>query len=582
MSRPGTITDPGRQRGALTIITPLLLLVVIILSVMALDGARLYSLRGEMQAQVNVAAQAGASATQSCGGLAPSTALIRQRALAAAQAQGYAGEADALTVTTGVVEVPGGDNVLAFRPVNFIEESNAVLVSYTRSEPISLLLPESVFGTLNITVNAAARKEVTATLSAAGSTASVDAGIVGALLGAVLGDPGYVLDPTDLNSLRNTTVELGELLTQLGVADVAELLTLDGQTLAAGLRDVAGVASPVGQVLDDLLGANGISTVQVSEIIEVVEGTQVPADSQFPLYDLVISLVLNVAETQQDGLGGFLDVPLDLDLNTGLANVVATVDLRVGEPPRVVSGPARQDSDGNWRTRFYSPDVSLRVNAEIELLALGLVDLATLNLPLAVNAGGAEGAFVGARCATGTRNDVAVILDLERSVARLGSGNIDTDNGEIIPQSVSLTVLSGVLLPVTVLEADLMVSGDVPGVTERNVVISENYPLYCDAVSGCSSDEYADTGDGVGGLDLDVGLSNVQVGTLPIGIALEPLENLIESLLGDVVEDLAATLINPLLEALGVGLGGVTVTLTSASQGGSQVIENVPVLAAGN
>ncbi|MCK0154651.1 hypothetical protein MWU49_13105 [Alcanivorax sp. S6407] len=567
-----------RQRGALTVLTPLLLLVIIILSVMALDGARLYSLRGEMQAQVNVAAQAGASATQSCGGLAPSSALIRQRALAAAQAQGYAGEDEALTVSTGVIEVPGGDNVLAFRPVNFIEESNAVLVSYTRNEPISLLLPESVFGTLDITVNAAARKEVTATLSAAGSTASVDAGIVGALLGAVLGDPGYVLDPTDLDSLRNTTVELGELLTELGVADVAELLTLDGQELAAGLRDVAGVASPLGQVLDDLLAANGISTVQVSEVLDVVEGTQVPVDSEFPLYDLVISLVLNVAETQQDAAGGFLDVPLDLNLNTGLANVVATTDLRVGEPPRVVVGPARQDADGNWRTRFYAPDVSLRLNAEIDLLPLGLINVATLSLPLAVNAGGAEGAFVGARCATGTRNDVAVILDLERSIARLGSGSIDPDNGEIIPQSVSLSVLSSALLPITVLEADLTVAGEVPGVTENNVVISDDYPLYCDAADGCYSDEYTDTGDGVSGLDLDVDLSNVTVGTLPIGVALVPLQNTLESVLGDVVEGLAVALVNPLLEALGVGLGGVTVTLSNATQGGSQVIENVPVV----
>lgn len=582
MSRPGTITSPFRQRGALTIITPLLMLVVIILSVMALDGARLYSLRGDLQAQVNVAAQAGASATQSCGGLAPSTTLIRQRALTAALAQGYGGEEDALVVQTGVIEAPAGDNVLAFRPVSFIEESNAVLVSYTRSEPISLLLPESVFGTLDITVNAAARKEVTATLSAAGSTASVDAGVVGALLGAVLGDPGYVLDPTDLDSLRNTTVELGELLTQLGVADVAELLTLDGQELAAGLRDVAGVASPVGQVLDDLLAANGISTVQVSEVLEVVEGTQVPADSEFPLYDMLISLVLNVAETQQDGMGGFLDVPLDLDLNTGLANVVADVDLHVGEPPKVVSGPARQDSEGNWRTRFYSPDVSLLVTAQIELLSLGLVDAATLTLPLAVNAGGAEGAFVGARCATGTRNDVAVILDLERSVARLGSGAIDPDNGEIIPESVSLTVLDGILTPSAVLQADVFVSGDVPGVTERDVVISDEYPLYCDAAAGCSSSEYSDTGDGVGGLSLDVDLSNVEVLGLPLGVALVPLENTLESVLGEVVEGLAATLVNPLLDALGVGLGGVTVTLSNATQNSSQVIENVPVLAAGN
>ncbi len=578
MSRPGTITERGRQRGALTLVTPILLLVIIILSAMALDGARLYSLRSEMQSQVNVAAQAGASATQSCGGLAVSSALVRQRALAAAQAQGFNDEAETLTVRTGVISDPEDDKVLAFAPVDFIEESNAVLVSYTRSEPISLLLPESVFGTLEITVNAAARKEVVATFSAAGSTASVDAGVVGALLGAVLGDPFYVLDPTDLGSLRNTTVELGELLTQLGVANVAELLTLDGQELASGLRDIAGVASPVGQVLDDLLGAAGINTVQVSDVLEVVEGTQVPADSQFPLYDMLISLVLNVAETQQSDTGGFLGVPLDLDLNTGLANVSADVALNVGEAPKVVIGEARQDQDGNWVTRFYAPDVSLLVNADIELLTLGLVDVATVSLPLAVNAGGAEGTFVGSRCATGTRNDVAVIIDLERSVARLGSGSIDPDTGEIISQPVSLEVLSLVGLPV--LEANVRVSGEVPGVSLRDVVVSEDYPLYCDQQEGCREDVYEDTGGGIGGLDLEAELSDVQVAQLPVGVLLIPLQNLLESLLGEVVEGLAAMLVNPLLEALGVGLGGTTVTLSGASQSSSQVMENVTVVAA--
>ena len=38
-----------RQRGALTVITPLLMLLVILLGAMALDGARLFSLRKEMQ-----------------------------------------------------------------------------------------------------------------------------------------------------------------------------------------------------------------------------------------------------------------------------------------------------------------------------------------------------------------------------------------------------------------------------------------------------------------------------------------------------------------------------------------------------
>ena len=578
MNRPETTINRLRQRGALSVITPLLLLFVIILTVMALDGARLYSLRSEMQAQVNVAAQAAAAEAQTCGGLTPSTSLVQQRALTAARAQGFTGEDDGLDVRIGLIEQLSEENkILSFSPVNRIEESNAVLVSYTRSEPISLLLPESTFGSLDISVNAAARKQVVATLSAAGSTVSVDAGIVGGLLGAVLDNDTYTLDPTSLDSLRNTTVGLGDLMEQIGVADVSELLALDGRELAGGLRDLAGVASPAGRVLDDLLSANGISTLQVSDVLEVVENTQVPADNEFPLYDMLISLVLNVAETQQDADGGFIDVPLDLNLNTGLANVTASVDLHVGESPKVVFGPARQGVDGNWVTRFYAPDVSLLVNAEIELVSLGLVDVARVTLPLAVNAGGAEGAFVAARCASGSSNDVEVVVDIERSVARLGSGSIDPDSGVVIPQSVSLTVMDGLLFPSPVLRADVSVEGDVQGVPARQVVLSDNYPLYCDSQDGCFREVYEDTGDGIGGLSLKTDLSNVELLGLPVGVLLGPLESLLENTLSDVVEGLAGTLVNPLLESLGIGLGGVTVTLSSATQGSSQLIENVTI-----
>ena len=176
MNRPETTINRLRQRGALSVITPLLLLIVITLTVMALDGARPYSLRSEMQAQVNVAAQAAAGAAQACGGQAPSTALVQQRALAAAVAQGVEGSDQDL------------NGVVAFESVDHIARSNAVLVSYTRNEPISMLLPQSVFGGISLSVNAAVRKEVVATVSAAGGTVGVggDATLLGSLLGVVL------------------------------------------------------------------------------------------------------------------------------------------------------------------------------------------------------------------------------------------------------------------------------------------------------------------------------------------------------------------------------------------------------------
>lgn len=597
MNRPAT-SNYRRQQGALTVITPLLLVIVVILSVMALDGARLYMLRGEMQAQVNVAAQAGASATQSCGGQAPATATVMQRALAAARAQGYAGTDDSLLIQTGLIDSSDEDNILTFQSVNFIEQSNAVLVSYTRSEPISILLPESVFGTLDITVNAASRKEVSATVSAAGSTAGLggDESLLGSLLGVVLGQPGFSLDPTSLDSLENATVQLGDLLSALAVDDLTELLGLDADQLASAIADVGGVAAPVASLLDGIASSQGIETIKVSDIIEVVEATSVPEDSEFPVYDLVISLVLNLAEQQQAGQGGVLGLPLNInDLNIPLIANIDTVDLglHVGEPPTLAIGPARQDADGNWRTQFYAPDVTLQLRATAEILPINILgllqfSLADLEIPLAVNAGGGRGYLVAADCAAGASNSVEFTVELEREVARIVTGSLDSD-GELQPSPLDADVgrvrlLFGLLSVDPLLHVDAELDGTVPGV-EETVVLDPRYDLYCDPLDGCAEVGYEDLGSGLSGLDLgltvNASLLEGTLGGIPLGQVLNPVVDLIEDLLSDVVVSLGDALINPLLRTLGVGLGGISVNVSAANQDAIQVIENITVVSEG-
>lgn len=597
MNRPETTINRLRQRGALSVITPLLLLFVIILTVMALDGARLYSLRSEMQAQVNVAAQAAAGEAQACGGQAPSSAVVQQRALAAASAQGFQGADEDLQIQLGVIEDTDNDGVVAFAPVGLIEESNAVLVGYTRTEPISMLLPQSVFGGIDISVNAAVRKEVEATISAAGGTAGVggDATLLGSLLGVVLNQPGFGLDPTDLNSLENATVQLGDLLSAAGVDDLVDLLPLEASVLAAALRDVGGGAAPVADMLDDLVTAQGIETIKVADIISVAENASVPDSSEFPVYDLVISLVLNLAEQQQAGEGGVLSLPLNINnLSIPLIANITSVDLglNVGEPPTVAVGPARQNADGEWVTSFYAPDLTLQLSADVELLPidLGLVafSLADLTIPLAVNAGGGEGQLVSADCARGTANTVEFGVSLEREVARIVTGTLTSD-GELQPEPLEanvgrLTLLSGLLPPIEgILYLNAEVDGLVPGV-EETVFMDPRYDLYCDPVDGCDQLRYSDLGDGLSGLDLDVEVNEASLlkssfGLINLTPLLKPILDPVLALLDDVISNLAQAVINPLLRTLGVGLGGISVNISAANQEGVQLIENIAVVA---
>jgi len=573
-----------------------LLLIVITLTVMALDGARLYSLRSDMQAQVNVAAQAAAGAAQACGGQAPSTALVQQRALAAAVAQGFEGSDQDLNVQLGVIADADSSGVVAFESVDHIARSNAVLVSYTRTEPISMLLPQSVFGGISLSVNAAVRKEVVATVSAAGGTVGVggDATLLGSLLGVVLNQPGFSLDPTDLNSLENATVQLGDLLTATGVNDLVDLLDLDASELAAAIRDVGTATAPVADLLDDIVTAQGIDTIKVGDIISVVENASVPASSEFPVYDLVISLVLNLAEQQQAGAGGLLSLPLDINnLSVPLIANINTVDLglNVGEPPTVAVGPARQDEDGEWVTRFYAPDVTLQLSAQVELLPINLgpllsLSLADLTVPLAVNAGGGEGQLISADCARGTSNSVEFGVNLEREVARIVTGRL-TAAGELQPERLEanvgrLSLLSGLLPPIEgILYLNAEVDGEVPGI-EETVFLDPRYDLYCDPIEGCDQSQYNDLGDGLSGLDLEITVHEASLlrssfGLINLTPLLKPILDPVLELLSNVISSLAEGLINPLLRTLGVGLGGISVNVSAANQDGIQLIENIAV-----
>ena len=576
-----------RQRGALTVITPLLMLLVILLGAMALDGARLFSLRKEMQSQVNAAATAAADAAQACGGRMISLSDMRQRALAAARAQGFEGGDDELIITPGLLEDVDENGGLIFQAADFIDQTNAVLVSYQRDVKISLLLPEDIFGTVSVNVNAAVRKEAVVTMSAAGSTAVVGGGLLGALLGAILGDSDYTLDPTSLSSLANTTVQLGELLNALGVNDVAGLLPLSGQDLANALSAISGAATPLGRMLDSVASTAGIETIKVGDILSVVGESDVPPNSEFPIYDVVISLVLNIVQSQQPGEDGLLSLPLNIsNLNIPLLADIQTVDLalHVGEPPTVALGPARRGQDGEWVTRFYAPDITLVLVADARLLNVDLLDVVSLNLasvkvPLAVAVGGGKGELVAADCARGRINDAEVTVDLHRQVARVATGSVNS-LGDLEQEDIDTRVGTLKLLGVPLLDPAIRLRAGldvfIPG-EEKTVTFDPRYPLYCSRAQGCERRLWEDDGAGLDGLNLDVDVKEVRLLGLDLEFLLTPVTNLLEDLLNGVVSSLLKAIVNPLLQTLGIGLGGMSVTVSGVDQSNIQMVENITV-----
>jgi len=597
-----------RQTGVLVFITPIILLLIVMFGVLMLDGARLYSMRQAMQSEVNAAATAAADSVQTCGGLLGSVATMHDRAVTAAKAQGFDGNPDDLAVQSGLLE-GDKDNNLQFRAAPY-DQSNAVLVSYHRNVPISMLLPKTFLGGVDLHVNAAVRKEAIATISAAGSTATVNGGLLGPLLGAVLGQgDAYSLDPTSLESLQNTTIRLGQLLKQLKLNKVADLLPLSGADLASALRDIASSegATGVAGLLDNLFNtlSQGNNTIQISDVLDVVDSAVVPSESQFPLYDVVISLVLNAAKSQS-GPGGFLSVPLNIsNLDLGPIASIQNIGLKlyVGEPPTVAIGPARKGSDERWKTRFYAPDISMQLDVKAKLLGLDLglikLTLGELDIPLAVSVGGGHGALVGVDCARGASNDAQLQLEVHREVVHLVTGTIDSVTGQANLQGLdvklgSLKILPDCNIPIVCnitnalkidpairLQAEL--DALPPPSVDRIIDIVPHYPLYCSAEAGCATKNGGDPGESeeLDGLDLSLKITHLYVLGADLENLVQPITDGLQPILNGIISSVAQGVINPLLEALGVGLSGLSVQVSNVDQSNIQLLENVP-LADGN
>lgn len=605
------------QQGVLIFATPLLLVLLFFFVVLLIDGARVLSVRSQMQAIANAAATAAADEAQSCGGADPDYTDMKARALAAARAVGFSGDDSEIQVLPGLVRASGDDNQLKFlsrNPDTQMRQTNAARIQYTRSEPVSNLLPAGTIPPIELTVNAAARKEVVAILSAGGSTVSVDGGLLGGLVGGVTGIPNYSLDVTDLNSLENTLIGVGDLLEALGVEDLNALMNEPLLDVLSAVSTLAGgTLSPTGALLDDLSGATGLSGLDGSAVFEVVGSPPESLDASFPAYDFATSVLLNSVRALNQSGAGLLEVGLDSSASSvlsGLTGVISllgevdvTLGLKVNEPPRIVIGPARQDENGDWLTRVHSADIVLEADIGAELdpgavlgtlstLSLGLINISVLDeisIPLVIETGSSDAELIGADCARGDNNTVDFDFGVSTNVAEIRTGVIDESSGNFVSKPVSADILElGIEVPVIgsllglvnlnqvelCLEAEL---GIEVGGGDTEFELDDSYDLYCpDGLCGVSG---VSGSSGLDGLSVDVedialdcgsgGLTGL-VSTVASGLIVP-----LTGLLSDVTDGVVAGIVSPLLSSLGVGLGGVEIRVLGADQTAAHLVENV-------
>ncbi len=594
------MSDIKHQKGVLIFLMPFLLVVLAVVATLAMDASRLYSVKGDMQSIVNAAATAAADEAMSCG--VGDVSLMRSRALAAAKRVGFDGDDSDLELIVGVLD-PGDANTseLEFKETT-PNQSNAAVVRYTRNERVSWFLPEDFFEPVELSVNAAARKELYATLSASSSTVKVTDGLLGNLLGGVLGQSNYVLDPTSLSSLESTLLGVDDLLANLGVDNVTALLDRPLIEVLDGVVDVVGgVTTPLGALVDDLTGAAGLSALELSSVLEVVGNKEAARSAEIPLYDFIMSVVLNSAHELGKASGAGL-IGLDIDTNSApalaplldnglLGDLDLALNLSVDNPPTVVIGPARQDEEGEWLTEIRSSDITLEALADLELsvgsignlisgLSLGLINVELLDnirIPLAVSVGGGRAEFVGAGCARSNRNEIDVEVVAYPSVANVEAGTIQPD-GTVAREPIHADILRlellGLSLANVCLDADL--AANIP--VAEQVHSLTGVPLYCPA-GQCEKKLTNDQSTSIQGLDLSVQNLALDCGVSGLTSILNSVINLltppIEELLNLVTTVVLQDVVSPLLMALGVDLSGLDITMTGADQLSTQLVENV-------
>lgn len=584
-----------RQRGALMFVTPMLMILIIMLGVLALDGARLYSLKTEMQGIANTAATIAASDMQACSG---NSIYHKDKWIGDSHVQDIVMEdverlGGELSIIPGLVE-SNGDKILGFRPRREVEDyytTNAVRVDYEIPQiPISSLLP-NLFGKLDMKVAAVARKEVIASISAAGSTAIIgggeeNAGLLGGLLGQIFNVNDYVLNVTSVESLAETTFQLGGLLNELGIADglnaVDDLVGADEilRGVLAGLESGSSAAETIQSILDHSSVIN--TNIRLDDVLELVSDVQYPEATPVPVYDTVIALALNL-------VSGVTSITRDVDIGLGdLLNV--DLSLSVNEPPSVAVGPARIGPDGEPITSFRAANIALGLKVDTKVP--GLLEL---TIPLVVETGGGTGHLDSARCALGTNNDVIFGVRAHPKVATVSTAELLADGTKSL-KSINANVLPALGAVLTSLVVDAEISDLSIGSSKSVSLPPMTYDLYDQvrqsetASSGAAINRVKDRFNDILTIELETKDRDCHWLDLVCGIrealdnvfdllneVLDGLTGALDDVLSDVVlgivGDVLDSLVVPLLQSLGIHLGGMSVSVVSADQSGVVLLD---------
>ena len=446
----------------------------------------------------------------------------------------------------------------------FVTESDqpeAFLLRARQEVPRSIVASGLFPGTVTLEKTAVARRVPVATFSVGSWLARIDSsnvGLVNALLGALVG--GSVdLDLVSYQGLAAADVSLGDLLgageTVLGagVGTPEELLNADltlgqlGDIFVEALSRSGQSTAEIQALLADV-AVGALGTIRLADVLSVDDGTgQSALDAAVGLGDLLVaSLMLanerSALELDLDGLN--ISIP-------GVTNLRSDARVAVIEPPQIAIG---RPGEAVARTA----QVRLQLNNELDVTLLG-IPLADVPLNVALGAAEGEAALDGIRCRRITNDAFGVDLSVATTAVGLQLGQFDNmeSSGSVTGQS-AVTIGGGLLNIRLTMQLDATPS---PG--SQSAI---SFDVSRDALPRSGTTGGGGLFGGIGS-DLQINLTVLGVGLLPSG-----LQSLLGRLLRDLLNLLVATIIDPLLELLGLRLAGADVELIDVSEGPIELI----------
>ncbi|WP_119628305.1 pilus assembly protein TadG-related protein [Methylocaldum marinum] len=534
-----------RQRGAISLLAALVLVLAALFTALALDTGRLFLEKRKLQKIADLAALDAAQA-MACANDKSSAAFAA--AQASALQNGYAGNLPAESgVKLGTVNSAQGLRAFA---ESVAANAYAVQVETRSIVPASLVVGGWLGGEkVTLKARAVGRSDSFAGISAGSFLARLDPVGLNLLLSGLLGT-SVNLDLVSYQGIAAVDLSLLDLIKAQGtVGSVNELLALQMSIgeffgLMASALSNKGDAATAGYLSVLAAGSTDTFTLALGDLLRVTtEDPEAAAEAKVNVLDLVL-LGAEVANGKNAIAIPSAGISVPGGAEIGLS-------LWVIEPPQIAIGPPGQDEYGNWKTRVQTAQIRLAVDVALLPDPVGIPGILTIqlaDLQLAVDAAKTSAWLESIGCPTLGDLDGSATVGSQPGLVDIAIGKLDA-NGEITgPANVATVEILGLL-----------------GGTKIQVGVSAEADLTSDPLATHFDGPFPQTE--TVGTSLDQALNNalaslanslnleVTVGSLNLSL-LNQIIGLLKPLLSSVITALGNVLLTPLLEALGVNVGG--------------------------